>query len=150
MLRLKAASSAPGDFTTGKFQSVIDDLPSANRGSEIRRVALCSGKLYYELLAAREAKGVSDIALVRVEQFYPMPLAELSAALANYPNAELIWAQDEPANQGAWPFIGLQMREALGRDIRRISRASAASPATGNHKRHEDEQSALIEEVLRD
>ena len=150
MLRLKAATSAPGDFTTGKFQSVIDDAPSANRGTEIRRVALCSGKLYYELLAAREAKGAAGIALVRIEQFYPMPIAELLAALANYPNAELIWAQDEPANQGAWPFIGLQLREALDRDIHRISRASAASPATGNHQRHEVEQAALIEEVLRD
>ena len=102
------------------------------------------------MLAAREVKDAAGIALVRIEQFYPMPIAELSVALSNYPNAELVWAQDEPANQGAWPFIGLQMREALGRDIRRISRASAASPATGNHRRHEEEQAALIEEVLRD
>ena len=149
MLRLKAAASAPADFTDGRFHAVIDDFQAVNRGTEIRRVALCSGKLYYELLAARDAKGASDIALVRVEQFYPMPIAELNTALANYPNAELLWVQDEPANQGAWPFIGLQMREALVRDIRRISRASAASPATGNHQRHEDEQAALIEEALR-
>lgn len=148
MLRLKTAASSAADFTSGRFQPVIDDAQSLNRGTEIRRVALCSGKLYYELLAAREAKGANDIALVRVEQFYPMPIAELNAALANYPNAELVWAQDEPANQGPWPFIGLQMREALDRNIRRISRTSAASPATGSHHRHEQEQTHLIEEVF--
>ncbi|OIQ74956.1 multifunctional 2-oxoglutarate metabolism enzyme [mine drainage metagenome] len=148
MLRLKTAASAPNDFTTGRFQPVIDDVQAAGRGTEIKRVALCSGKLYYELLAAREAKSVTDVALVRLEQFYPMPITELNSVLANYPNAELTWAQDEPANQGAWPFIGLQMREALGRDIRRISRASAASPATGSHHRHEEEQAQILGEVL--
>jgi len=149
MLRLKAASSAVSDFTTGTFESVIDDAQSINRGSEIRRVVLCSGKLYYELLEAREAMGATDIALVRIEQFYPMPVTEVSSALSNYPNAQLVWAQDEPANQGAWPFIGLQMGEALARKIHRISRASAASPATGSHHRHDQEQAALVAEVFR-
>jgi 2-oxoglutarate decarboxylase len=148
MLRLKAAASSPSEFTSGRFQPVIDDEAKA-RGAEIRRVVLCSGKLYYDLLAAREAKGANDIALVRVEQFYPMPINELNTVLANYPNAELVWAQDEPANQGPWPFIGLPVREALGRDIRRISRDSSASPATGNHHHHEIEQAELIEAVFK-
>jgi 2-oxoglutarate decarboxylase len=149
MLRLKAAASSATDFTMGKFDPIIDDAQAKSRGSEIKRVALCSGKLYYELLAAREAKGANDIALVRVEQFYPMPIDELNSVLANYPNAELVWAQDEPANQGPWPFIGLQMREALAREIRRVSRASSASPATGNHQRHEEEQVDLIDGVFK-
>jgi 2-oxoglutarate decarboxylase len=149
MLRLKAAASSATDFTSGKFQPIIDDAQAKSRGSGIQRLALCSGKLYYELLAAREVKAATDIALVRIEQFYPMPIDELNAVLGNYPNAEILWAQDEPANQGPWPFIGLQVREALGRDIRRISRDSSASPATGNHQRHEEEQAELIAEVFK-
>lgn len=148
MLRLKAAASSPEDFTTGSFEPIIDDAEAKGRGAKIRRTVLCSGKLYYELLAERETRNANDIALVRIEQFYPMPIGKLQLVLDNYPNAEIVWAQDEPANQGAWPFIGLQVREALSRDIRRISRESSASPATGNHQRHEEEQRDLIEEIL--
>ncbi|HUW79055.1 MAG TPA: multifunctional oxoglutarate decarboxylase/oxoglutarate dehydrogenase thiamine pyrophosphate-binding subunit/dihydrolipoyllysine-residue succinyltransferase subunit [Candidatus Nanopelagicaceae bacterium] len=148
MLRLKAAASEPEDFTSGKFQPVIDDVVAKGHGAQIRRVALCSGKLYYELAAVRDEKAVSDVALLRIEQFYPMPTAELNAALANYPNAEVVWVQDEPANQGAWPFIGLQMQEDLSHNLRRISRARSASPATGSHQHHEVEQAKLITEVF--
>ncbi len=148
MLRLKAATSVATEFTSGRFQRVITDAQTVGDPGSVRRVALCTGKIYYELLAARDAKGATDTALIRLEQLYPMPLEEIRVALAQYPNAELVWVQDEPANQGAWPFVGLQLREALGRNIRRLSRASAASPATGNHHRHESEQHELIESVF--
>ncbi|MCB1299332.1 MAG: hypothetical protein KDB08_10180, partial [Microthrixaceae bacterium] len=89
-----------------------------------------------------------EIALVRLEQFYPAPVEELAAVIARYPNAELVWVQDEPENQGAWPFIALEVVPQLGRDVRVISRPAAASPATGSSKIHAIEQAALMQAAL--
>ncbi|MDT0441540.1 multifunctional oxoglutarate decarboxylase/oxoglutarate dehydrogenase thiamine pyrophosphate-binding subunit/dihydrolipoyllysine-residue succinyltransferase subunit [Streptomyces johnsoniae] len=149
MLRLKAATSAAEDFTTGGFRPVIGDTTVDPGG--VRRVALCSGKVYYELAAEREKLGRKDVALVRLERLYPLPADEIQAELARYGNAEsYVWAQEEPANQGAWPFIALNLAEQLGRtdQLRRVSRSASSSPAVGSAKRHQAEQQALMDEVF--
>ena len=142
MLRLKAAASGLSDFTSGTFQRVIDD-PSVSNAT---RVILCSGKIYYDLIAEREKLGESSTAIIRVEQLYPFPAQEISEIINKHPNANLLWVQDEPANQGPWSFIALRTAEEFGgigfggRNLRRVSRRATASPATGNHHLHEDEQ----------
>jgi multifunctional 2-oxoglutarate metabolism enzyme len=154
MLRAKQVVSPLADFTDGRFRPVIDD--PRYRGNDgpapqVHRVLLCSGKLYYEMAATREKQGVENIAIVRVEQLYPVPDRQLAAVLDRYPNAEDIrWVQEEPANQGAWPFFGLELPEKLPRlaGFRRVSRRRMAAPAAGSSKVHEVEQTALIAEAL--
>jgi 2-oxoglutarate dehydrogenase E1 component len=116
----------------------------------VRRVLLCSGKVYYDLLQARIDREITDTAIVRLEQLYPLPVDEVRAALASYPNADdFAWIQEEPANQGAWTFIALNLLEHLeGVRLRRISRPMAAAPAVGSTKMHDAEQAALIEAAL--
>ncbi|SDJ78936.1 multifunctional oxoglutarate decarboxylase/oxoglutarate dehydrogenase thiamine pyrophosphate-binding subunit/dihydrolipoyllysine-residue succinyltransferase subunit [Streptomyces indicus] len=157
MLRLKAAASKAEEFTTGGFRPVIGDAtvdPAA-----VRKVVFCAGKVYYDLEAERQKRGITDTAIIRIERLYPLPGAELQAEIAKYPNAaKYIWAQEEPANQGAWPFIALNLIDhldlAVGADIphderlRRISRPHGSSPAVGSAKRHQAEQEQLIAEVF--
>ncbi|MEU3285044.1 multifunctional oxoglutarate decarboxylase/oxoglutarate dehydrogenase thiamine pyrophosphate-binding subunit/dihydrolipoyllysine-residue succinyltransferase subunit [Streptomyces longwoodensis] len=157
MLRLKAAASKAEEFTTGGFRPVIGDAsvdPAA-----VRKVVFCAGKVYYDLEAERQKRGVTDTAIIRIERLYPLPGAELQAEIAKYPNAEkYLWAQEEPANQGAWPFIALNLIDhldlAVGADIpagerlRRISRPHGSSPAVGSAKRHQAEQEQLVREVF--
>ncbi|WP_367044931.1 multifunctional oxoglutarate decarboxylase/oxoglutarate dehydrogenase thiamine pyrophosphate-binding subunit/dihydrolipoyllysine-residue succinyltransferase subunit [Streptomyces sp. Je 1-332] len=157
MLRLKAAASKTEEFTTGGFRPVIgDDTVDA---SAVRKVVFCAGKLYYDLEAERKKRGDTGTAIIRIERLYPLPGAELQAEIAKYPNAEkYLWAQEEPANQGAWPFIALNLIDhldlAVGADIphgerlRRISRPHGSSPAVGSKKRHEQEQEQLLNEVF--
>ncbi|MET4781739.1 multifunctional oxoglutarate decarboxylase/oxoglutarate dehydrogenase thiamine pyrophosphate-binding subunit/dihydrolipoyllysine-residue succinyltransferase subunit [Glaciihabitans sp. UYNi722] len=148
MLRLRGATSNVSAFTSGKFEPVIDDTTVTDR-SAITRVVLNSGKIYYDLLAEREKRGQTDVALVRLEQYYPLPQAQLDAVLAEYPNAELVWAQDEPENMGAWPFLGLELVKRLnGRTISVASRPASASPASGSNKRSAQEQVELINKAL--
>ncbi len=152
MLRSKAAVSSVADFTDGKFLSVIDD-PFVADPEAVKKVVLCSGKLYWEL-AARQAKdAVTDTAVVRVEQLYPVPRKRLAAALARYPNAtEVRWAQEEPANQGAWPFFGLALPEILGDALprlTRVSRRAMAAPSAGSSKVHAVEQEELLQAAFR-
>ena len=145
MLRLKAAASGLKDFTTGTFQPLIDDESVVNA----TRVIFTSGKVYHDLVAERAKLGETSTAIVRVEQLYPFPAAEFAAVAAKHPNANLLWVQDEPANQGPWPFVALTTSEFLeGRILRRISRRATASPATGSHHLHEDEQKALLMEAF--
>ncbi|MFF1980293.1 multifunctional oxoglutarate decarboxylase/oxoglutarate dehydrogenase thiamine pyrophosphate-binding subunit/dihydrolipoyllysine-residue succinyltransferase subunit [Streptomyces sp. NPDC058198] len=157
MLRLKAAASKAEEFTTGGFRPVIGDVsvdPNA-----VRKVVFCTGKVYYDLDAERQKRGVTDTAILRLERLYPLPGAELQAEIAKFPNAEkYLWAQEEPANQGAWPFIALNLIDhldlAVGADIphderlRRISRPHSSSPAVGSAKRHQAEQQQLVSEVF--
>ncbi|RIV35924.1 multifunctional oxoglutarate decarboxylase/oxoglutarate dehydrogenase thiamine pyrophosphate-binding subunit/dihydrolipoyllysine-residue succinyltransferase subunit [Micromonospora radicis] len=149
LLRHKLCVSSVQDFTTGTFAPVLAD-PAAPAPEQVKRVLLCSGKVYYDLFQARQERGVTDTAIVRLEQLYPMPVAEIRAALAQYPNAEdFAWVQEEPANQGAWSFVALNLLEHLdGVRLRRISRPAAAAPAVGSAKMHEVEQNALIEAAL--
>jgi multifunctional 2-oxoglutarate metabolism enzyme len=147
LLRHKRCVSAVADFTTGTFQPVIGDTLDA---AGVRRVLFCAGKVYYDLIQAREERGITDIAIVRVEQLYPLPIEEIRAVLRGYPNAvDYAWVQEEPANQGAWSFIALNLLEHLdGVSLRRISRPAAAAPAVGSTKLHDAEQHALIEAAL--
>ncbi|MHA6627773.1 multifunctional oxoglutarate decarboxylase/oxoglutarate dehydrogenase thiamine pyrophosphate-binding subunit/dihydrolipoyllysine-residue succinyltransferase subunit [Pseudonocardia sichuanensis] len=154
MLRAKQAVSPLSDFTGGRFRAVIDDprfRENDGPASDVRKVLLCYGKLYYELAAAREKRGIEDTAIVRVEQLYPVADRQLASVLERYPNAEDIrWVQEEPANQGAWPFMGLELPAKLPRLVgfRRVSRRRMAAPAAGSGKVHEVEQNALIDEAF--
>ncbi|OLE29317.1 MAG: alpha-ketoglutarate decarboxylase [Actinobacteria bacterium 13_1_20CM_3_71_11] len=147
LLRHKLCVSAVADFTTGTFQPVIGD--TVDPGA-VRRVLFCSGKVYYDLLQARTERQIEDTAIVRLEQLYPLPIEEIRAVLRTYAGAtDFAWVQEEPANQGAWSFIALNLLEHLdGVSLRRISRPSAAAPAVGSIKLHDAEQSALLEAAL--
>jgi 2-oxoglutarate dehydrogenase E1 component len=147
LLRLKAAASAVEDFTSGTFQEVIPDTASLNP-ADVDRVLLVSGRLYYDLDAARTKANDSKTAIVRVEQLYPLPAEAIAAEVAKYPNAEVVWAQDEPANQGPWPFVGLNLPAELGKAVRLVSRKASAATSTGTHKRHEVQQARLITEAF--
>ncbi|APZ35894.1 alpha-ketoglutarate decarboxylase [Microbacterium aurum] len=148
MLRLRGATSPVEAFTTGRFEPVLDDDRSIDK-SAVTRVLLHSGKIHWDLKAELDKKPNPQIALVRLEQLYPAPIDELNAVIDSYPNAELVWVQDEPENQGAWPFIALEVVKHLhGRTIRRVSRAAAASTATGSPKVHAREQAEIIEKAL--
>ncbi|MCI2416725.1 multifunctional oxoglutarate decarboxylase/oxoglutarate dehydrogenase thiamine pyrophosphate-binding subunit/dihydrolipoyllysine-residue succinyltransferase subunit [Saccharopolyspora sp. K220] len=151
MLRLKAASSPVEDFTEGKFTSVIDD-PAQPDPAGVRNVVLCTGKLYYELAAHRDKQGITDTAIVRLEQLYPLPHRKLGAVFERYPNATSIrWTQEEPANQGAWPFLGLALPELFPQlvgKLERVSRRPMAAPATGMAKVHEVEQAEVVHEAF--
>ena len=146
MLRLKAATSAVDDFTSGEFRPVIGDEHLGD--SPVDRVLLCSGKVYYDLLAHRAKTSDARTAIVRVEQLHPVPRAELDEVLAGYPGAELVWVQEEPENQGAWTFVTLALGDSLGRPLQVVSRPPAASPASGSAKAHVAEQTALVESAF--
>ena len=145
MLRLKAAASSLADFTTGNFKTLIDDPTVSNA----TRLIFCSGKVYHDLTAERAKLGENTTAIVRIEQLYPLPAQAMREVAAKHPNASMLWVQDEPANQGPWPFIALNTLEVFdGRVLRRVSRRASAAPATGNHHLHEEEQKALIFEAF--
>ncbi|MEV7009797.1 multifunctional oxoglutarate decarboxylase/oxoglutarate dehydrogenase thiamine pyrophosphate-binding subunit/dihydrolipoyllysine-residue succinyltransferase subunit [Streptosporangium sp. NPDC051022] len=151
LLRHKAATSAVSEFTSGAFRPVLGDTTVNPAG--VRKVVLCSGKIYYDLAAARDKQGRTDVAIVRLERLYPFPANPLAAELARYGDGiELIWAQDEPANMGPWPFLTLKMAEHPdafgGRPIRRISRKANSSPATGSHSAHEVELEQMLNQVF--
>jgi 2-oxoglutarate decarboxylase len=143
LLRAKAATSAVSDFTTGTFRPVLPDTTVDPAG--VKRVLLCAGKVYYDLAAEREATGRTDVAIVRLERFYPVPWRTLPPTLDQYGDAEVVWVQEEPANQGAWSFLAINLPEVIGRPLRVVSRPSSSSPAVGAHHRHEVEQRAVID-----
>ena len=146
LLRSKQAVSNKAEFTSGHFHPMIPDPGFV--GPQIRRVLMCSGKVYYDLVAHREKHGITDVAILRFERLYPLPFRTLPPALENYPNAELTWVQEEPANQGAWSFIAMNLPEIVHRPVSGVSRPSSSSPAVGTHQRHEQEQRAVIEQAF--
>ncbi|MBB4904025.1 2-oxoglutarate decarboxylase [Actinophytocola algeriensis] len=151
MLRNKAAVSSVADFTEeARFNSVFDD-PAAPNPKDVRKLLLVSGKLYYELAHEREARGASDVAIVRLEQLYPVPVKRLGAIFEKYSGVEEVrWVQEEPANQGSWPFYGLHLRELypdLPRLVR-VSRRVMSAPSAGSGKVHEVEQREIIEKAF--
>ncbi|AQA04124.1 alpha-ketoglutarate decarboxylase [Mycobacterium sp. MS1601] len=155
MLRNKAAVSDIKEFTEAKFQSIMEE-PAYTDGegdrSKAKRILLCSGKLYYDL-AARKAKDKrDDIAIVRVEQLYPLPPRRLGRTLDSYPNAEqFYWVQEEPANQGAWPTFGLALPELLPEKlsgIKRVSRRAMSAPSSGSSKVHAVEHQEILDEAF--
>ncbi len=146
LLRAKQAVSRRADFTSGNFRPLITD-PEAT-GPGIRRVLMCSGKVYYDLLAHREKHGITDTAILRFERLYPLPYRTLPTALDEYPDAEVRWVQEEPANQGAWTFMAVNLPEIINRPLTVVSRPPSSSPAVGTHQRHEQEQHALVEQAF--
>jgi multifunctional 2-oxoglutarate metabolism enzyme len=151
ILRYPKAVSRADELTGGSFREVLGDT-TVSAGDQIRRVIFCSGKVYYDLLTAREEKQISNIAIARVEQLYPFPGSQISDILARYaPSAEVVWVQEEPRNMGAWRFVAEQMRpilEPANRRLRYIGRPEAASPATGAAKRHAEEQADIVNRAL--
>jgi 2-oxoglutarate decarboxylase len=152
LLRNREVVSPLEHFTDGKFRSVLDDPRFADvEGpvSEVRRLLLCSGKVYYDLAKARAKRGIEDTAIVRIEQLYPIPEHKLARCLDRYPEADDVrWVQEEPSNQGVWPYFGLSLPEKdpkrLGSLIR-VSRRRMAAPAAGSGKVHEVEQAELVD-----
>jgi multifunctional 2-oxoglutarate metabolism enzyme len=153
LLRLPEAASASDQFTSGGFLPVIsDNLRSVDDAGKVTRVLLCSGKVYYDLVAVRTKLGDSGTAIVRVEQFYPFPKNLLVEELSRYPNAaDVRWVQEEPENMGGWSFMEPRLMEMLGATqiLRYVGRPASASPATGSHTIHQMEQQRLVGEAFR-
>ncbi|MEV8266639.1 multifunctional oxoglutarate decarboxylase/oxoglutarate dehydrogenase thiamine pyrophosphate-binding subunit/dihydrolipoyllysine-residue succinyltransferase subunit [Microbacterium sp. NPDC076911] len=148
MLRLRGATSPVDDFLTGTFEPVLDDNRDLDRNA-VKRVLLHSGKIHWDLRAELDKNPNPEVALVRLEQFYPTPAVDLNRVVELYPNAELVWVQDEPENQGPWPFVALELAKHMrGRTIRRVSRAAAASTATGSPKVHAAEHAEIMKKAL--
>ncbi|MEJ7623400.1 MAG: multifunctional oxoglutarate decarboxylase/oxoglutarate dehydrogenase thiamine pyrophosphate-binding subunit/dihydrolipoyllysine-residue succinyltransferase subunit [Pyrinomonadaceae bacterium] len=150
LLRLPAAGSTIAELESGGFQPAIDDAKIADR-SKVTRIAVCSGKVYYDLEVAREAAKTDDVAVVRLEQLYPFPSAKLIEIFASYPStASVVWTQEEPQNMGGWTFVEARLRSILppGASFKYIGRAASASPATGSYAIHELEQKKLVDETL--
>ena len=151
LLRLKAASSSVEEFTSGAFRPVIGEADEALApGRGIDRVLVCSGRVYYELVAERERRGDTSVAIIRLEQLYPLPEAELAAALAPFAGAQVRWVQDEAANQGVWPYLGLHLPESMTAHgpVRLVARPEAAAPAVGTAGAYRRSQAELIERAF--
>ncbi|AKC41188.1 alpha-ketoglutarate decarboxylase [Mycobacteroides chelonae] len=154
MLRNKAAVSDIKDFTDRKFRSVLEEAnyeDGVGDRSKVRRILLTSGKLYYDLLARKTADKRDDVAIVRIEQLYPIPRYRLEETLSRYPDgAQYIWVQEEPANQGAWPTFGLNLPEVVPRlaGLTKISRRAMSAPSSGSSKVHAVEQQEIIDEAF--
>ncbi|MGO4132891.1 multifunctional oxoglutarate decarboxylase/oxoglutarate dehydrogenase thiamine pyrophosphate-binding subunit/dihydrolipoyllysine-residue succinyltransferase subunit [Janibacter sp. RAF20_2_2] len=148
MLRLKAASSQPEDFTEGTFRAVLPDMVGP-KGEDVTRVIVAAGKVTWDLEAERTKRGDEQTAILHLERYYPLPGEELAAELAKYPNAEIVLVQEEPENQGAWPFLAMNLPADLAehgetRALRAVTRPPSASPAAGTAKKHAQEQADLI------
>ncbi len=154
LLRHKLCVSSLADMARGtSFKRVIGEHASLAKDDKIRRVIITSGKVYYDLLEARDAAKITDIAIIRTEQYYPFPERELKAELSRYKNAEFVWCQEEPKNMGAWFFMQPRIEDlmqSIGREdrLRYAGRLEAASPAVGYHKIFEKDQKALVGEAL--
>ncbi len=152
LLRSKDAASPLAEFTQGKFQPVIAETDTLENG-KVRRIIACSGKVYYDLLAARRARGIQNMAIIRIEQLYPFPHDDFTAQIAAYPNAdEVVWCQEEPGNQGAWHRIQHYLLRHLrkGMHLDYALRPSSAAPAAGYLAAHQEQQKAVIEAAFRD
>ena len=155
LLRHKLAVSSLADMAEGShFSFVLHELDTLVPADQVKRVVICSGKVYYDLLAERREKGVKDVAIIRLEQIFPFPEQTLAAALKPYINADVAWCQEEPANMGAWSFVDRRIERVLAGNGGRAARPSyagrveAASPATGLAKVHAAEQMALVRDAL--
>ncbi len=152
LLRSKDAASPLTELTRGRFQPMILEVDTLDN-SKVRRIIACSGKVYYDLLAARRTRGISDMAIIRIEQLYPFPHDDFTAQIAAYPNAgELVWCQEEPGNQGAWHRIQHYLLRHLRKGMRLdyALRPSSAAPAAGYLAVHQEQQKAVIEAAFRD
>ena len=142
LLRSKNSVSSTNDFTEGFFRPFLPDTKVTDAST--KRVLMCSGKVYYDLLAYREEHGITDTAIVRLERLYPLPGVSIPAMAQQYPNAEIRWVQEEPANQGAWSFIAMNVPPMIDRPVTSTTRSASSAPAVGTHQRHEEDQKILI------
>jgi 2-oxoglutarate dehydrogenase E1 component len=150
LLRLPAAASAVADLTEGGFQPLIDDVEMKD-GGQVKRIVLCSGKVFYDLNEARKKSRADQVGLIRLEQFYPFPQIRLQEIIASFPNAtELIWCQEEPKNMGGWAFVEPRLEDQMAGQTRPryVGRAASASPATGSYAIYLLEQERLVQEAL--
>jgi 2-oxoglutarate dehydrogenase E1 component len=148
LLRNKDAGSALTELSKGMFHTVIGEVDDKVDVKKVKRVIACSGKVYYDLVNARKTRGQSDTAIIRVEQLYPFPHKTFAAELKKFPNAtEVVWAQDEPQNQGAWFQIQHNVFESLesGQRLAYAGRPASASPAVGYSDKHNAQQKELLE-----
>jgi 2-oxoglutarate dehydrogenase E1 component len=148
LLRNKDAGSPLTDLAKGGFQTVIPELDDKIDANKVKRVIACSGKVYYDLVNARKTRGVSDVAIIRVEQLYPFPHKAFAAELKKYPNvSEVVWAQDEPQNQGPWFQIQHNLFESMesGQRLAYAGRPASASPAVGYSDKHVAQQKELLD-----
>ena len=155
LLRHKDCVSTLADFGPGSsFRRILAETDQLVDGAKVRRVVLCSGKVYFDLVAERRKRKIDDIAILRIEQLYPFPFTRLGVRLSQYPNAEVVWCQEEPENMGAWHFVDRRIERALasieGKARRPIyvGRMEAASPATGSARNHLKEQADLVDRAL--
>jgi len=150
LLRSKAATSKLDVLSEGRFQQVIGDR-GPGEAEEIRRVVFCSGKVYYDLAEKRDVENIREVAVMRTEQLYPFPEADLRGFVSEFPNAtEVVWCQEEPKNQGAWYQIRHHLQACISdqHELRYVGRAQSASPAVGSFSRHLEEQLQLVEEAI--
>jgi 2-oxoglutarate dehydrogenase E1 component len=153
LLRHKEAVSAIDELAEGSFQTVIDETDSLS-AEAVKRVVLCSGKVFYDLRAARRERGITDIAIIRIEQMYPFPRVDLLEVMSRYENVEdVVWLQEEPKNQGAWYAMQSRIRAVVHRHrvdvfLRYVGREPSASAAAGYSALHLREQDKFIDEAL--
>jgi 2-oxoglutarate dehydrogenase E1 component len=149
LLRHALVASAPRELAEGRFRRVIPDPDASERAADVRRVLVCSGKVYTDLVASEHREARADVAICRVEQLYPVPMRELRAMLDAYANAEeIVWVQEEPENMGAWDFMRPHLTEvAGGRPVARVTRPRSASPAEGSAALHAINQQALVNQA---
>jgi 2-oxoglutarate dehydrogenase E1 component len=146
LLRHPLCISGVKEFTTGqRFQEILDDPDASRKPEKIRKVLYCSGKVYYDLLEVKKARNINDIAIVRLEQLYPFPFAQMDSLAQQYASAKAYWVQEEPSNMGAWQYLWSFYRT---QKLELISRKSSASPATGYKKVHAEQQDDLIDKAL--
>jgi 2-oxoglutarate dehydrogenase E1 component len=151
LLRNKDATSPLGEFTRGEFRTVIGEQNGAIDAAKVKRLIVCSGKVYYDLVKKREEKGASDVAILRVEQLYPFPHKAFAAEMRRYPAAtDIVWCQDEPQNQGAWFFVQHYIHENMseGQRLGYAGRPASASPAVGYAHLHQEQQKALLDQAF--
>jgi len=140
LLRDSRCVSGLKDFTEGKFHEVIDDNYADEK--KVKRILFCTGKVYYDLREKQQEDKRTDVAIVRLEQIYPLVESQVKAVMERYPKAEAVWVQEEPMNMGAWTYL-LRWREIFG-DMKCISRKSSASPANGYASVHAKEQEQIV------
>src|SRR5665213_2220390 len=151
LLRLPEAASKLSDIAGGSFRAVIDDAAMMQQRESVKRIVFCTGKIYYDILEKRKKSGGEGVALVRVEELYPWPHEEIAAVVDSYPAIEdVVWAQEEPKNMGAWTFVWPRLRVSTGNaiTIRYIGRSERASPAEGYAEPHKVEQTRIVTDVL--
>ena len=150
LLRYPACVSSIKDFTEDGFREIIDDV-TANSKS-VKKVVFCTGKIFYDLIEAKQKEGINDIAIVRIEQLYPFPIKQIDSVIAKYKGAtEFVWAQEEPENMGAWVYMFMAFRAVNlpnAKELKYVGRKAAASPATGYSKLHVEQDKSILKQLF--